>query len=192
MKEIIVDTNYPNYEYMNYTLFIGFISNRNIEDCLIELIRAIDCTKRTKQGKRYMITDCYAYNNFIYWYIRCLLRITDYIKYNYYYNLLYTVHNFNLEFESLFVEKEEKKIKTPKVKKEKVKVENKFIKEVTHNLFTGEEIYIYFNPKTGEEIESDNPNLLDELNERLKRKSKVKSNNYIKPEHLHFNFNKHE
>lgn len=186
MKEIIINTNYPNYEYMDYTLFISFISNRNIEDCLIELIRNIDCTKRTKEGKRYMIVNCYAYNKFIYWYIRCLLRLTDYIKYNYYYNLLYAIHNFNLEFESLFVEKEEKKVKTTRKKKEKVKVENKFIKKVTLNIFTGEEMYIYFNPKTGEEIESDNPNLLDELNAP---KKKIKYN-YIKPEHLHFNFNK--
>lgn len=186
MKEIVIDTNYPNYEYMDYNIFIGLIANKNIYDALDEIIRNIDCTKRTKQGKRYIFTDCYAYDKFIYWYIRCLLRITDYVKYNYYYNLLYTVHNFNLEFESLFAEKEEKKIKTPRVKKEKVKVENKFIKKITHNLFTGEEIYIYFNPKTGEEIESDNPDLLDELNAP---KKKIKYN-YIKPEHLHFNFNK--
>lgn len=189
MKEIIIDTNYPNYEYMDYILFIGFISNRNIEDCLIELIRNIDCTKRTKQGKRYMIVNCYAYDKFIYWYIRCLFRVTDYIKYNYYYNLLYTVHNFNLEFESLFVEKEEKKIKTTRVKKEKVKVENKFIRKVTYDLFTNEPHYIYFNLKTGEEINSDNPDLLDELNNKTKNVRKV-SKMVPVPTGIIFNFNK--
>ena len=49
MKEIIIDTNYPNYEYMDYNTFIGLIANKNIYDALDEIIRNIDCTKRTKQ-----------------------------------------------------------------------------------------------------------------------------------------------
>ena len=40
-------------------------------------------------------------------------------------------------------------------------------------MFTGKTNYIYSNLKTGEEIISDNPNLLEELNKSKEKKNKV-------------------
>ena len=195
MKDIIINTTYPPYGYLDTELYFNLLKkhNNNYVACLDELLNELDCTRLNKKGQQLISTEHYSYENTIYLYIRILLRIKNEITYNAYYDILLKRHNANLEFESEYktpVISKTKKAKTDKPKK--IKVENKFIRKVTIDLFTDKEVYIYFNPKTGEEIESDNPNLLDELNERLKRKSKVKSNNYIKPEHLHFNFNKHE
>ena len=194
MINIIVDTNYPGYGYLDTELYFEFLRKHNEDyiSCLNELLDTeLDCTRINKKGKQLITTISYSYEMTIYLYIRILNKIKDYVVYNTYYDLLMNKHNDNLDFEKYYtVEIPQKKTKVKKEKVKKVKVENKFIRKVTSDLFTNKEIYIYFNPKTGEEIESDNPNLLDELNERLKNKRKSKSNNYIKPEHLHFNFNK--
>ena len=70
------------------------------------------------------------------------------------------------------------KIQNNKTKtKTKKTIPNKFVKAVTKDLFTGEDIYVYENLKTGEIIKSKNPNLLDELNapKEKEKKTKVKS-----------------
>ena len=43
-------------------------------------------------------------------------------------------------------------------------------------MFTNEEKYIYYNKVTGEEIESTNPNMLDELNAPKKKERKKSIN----------------
>ena len=69
-----------------------------------------------------------------------------------------------------------------------IKIPNKFIKYTSRDLFTQEDTYIYENPKTGEKIFSDNPNLLDELNNKSKKK-KDKSN-VVSINNLFFDFKK--
>lgn len=189
MKEIIINTNYPNYSY-NETEKYFYLLNKfnNIEDSINYILSDLDCTRLTKDGKRICTTNSFMYENYIYLYIRFLLRIKDYVLYNKYYNLLLKIHNNNLEFEKTFIEKPiDKKKKVVKSKKQKI--DNKFIRKVTYDLFTNEPHYIYFNPKTGEEINSDNPNLLDELNNKTKNVRKV-SKMVPVPTGIVFNFKK--
>ena len=56
-------------------------------------------------------------------------------------------------------------IKNQKLKNLKVKAKpNKFVRQVTKDMFTGQIIYVYTNLKTGETIKSTDGNKLDELN----------------------------
>ena len=189
MKEIIINTDYPNYSYNETEKYFYLLNKFNtIEGSINYILSDLDCTRLTKDGKRICTTNSFIYENYIYLYIRFLLRIKDYILYNKYYELLLNIHNNNLEFEKTFVEKPVDK-KKKVVKSKKQKIDNKFIRKVTYDLFTNEPHYIYFNPKTGEEINSDNPNLLDELNNKTKNVRKV-SKMVPVPTGIVFNFKK--
>ena len=189
MKEIVIDTNYPNYSYNETEKYFYILNKFNtIEGSINYILSDLDCTRLTKDGKRICTTNSFMYENYVYLYIRFLLRIKDYALYNKYYELLLSIHNNNLKFEETFIEKPVIK-NNKKTKTKKQKVDNKFIRKITYDLFTNEPYYIYFNPKTGEEINSDNPDLLDELNNKKKNVRKV-SKMVSVPTGIIFNFNK--
>ena len=106
-------------------------------------------------------------------------------KYNDYCELLFAVHNKNIEFE---LANPEIKEKPTKKRTKKVKIENKYIREETSDLFDGHTTYIYSNFKTGDVIYSDNPNLLEELNKPKEKKKKTK----VVQGSFTFNFNKNK
>ena len=189
MKEIVIDTNYPNYSYNETEKYFYILNKFNtIEGSINYILSDLDCTRLTKDGKRICTTNSFMYDNYVYLYIRFLLRIKDYALYNKYYELLLSIHNNNLKFEETFIEKPVVK-NNKKTKTKKQKVDNKFIRKITYDLFTNEPHYIYFNPKTSEEINSDNPDLLEELNNKKKNVRKV-SKMVSVPTGIIFNFNK--
>lgn len=146
-----------------YTLYVG-----DIYDKLNEYLNDLDCTRIYKSGRPMMI----AYNSYkstMAKFFKLLYKIPGYSIYNEYVNKLIQRHidNILFEFNNPII-----KTKPTNSKKQKSKP-NKWVKSITNDLFTGEERYIYENLKTGEIITSGNPNLLEELNNKKKDKSKV-------------------
>lgn len=91
-----------------------------------------------------------------------LLRINNPFDYNETLRRIIDVHKENIIIYDSF-----NNISKPtKVKKSKLK--NKFYRQEQPDIF-GKIKYIYINPKTNEQFESDNPNLLDELNKPKRR-----------------------
>ena len=78
-------------------------------------------------------------------------------------------------------------LKKPETKKSKGKSKpNKFVRQVTKDIFTGETVYVYTNLKTGETIKSTDGNKLDELN--AKKKAKKEKTSYVPMSAMTFKF----
>ena len=71
-----------------------------------------------------------------------------------------------------------------------IRIENKFIKYTTKDIFTEKETYIYENLRTLEKINSNNPNLLEELNTPKKKKIKKKKEVGVPISSMTFSFKK--
>ena len=134
----------------------------------------LDCLNpQIYKDKLYFDTTSFAYKEIIIKYFRRLYTLINYIEYNYWLDKLINKIQDNLIFEYEFkitskVMKEHPKIDKPK----KESKPNKWVKLETEDLFDGHKTYIYENLKTGEQIESDDPNKLEELN-APKKKEKV-------------------
>lgn len=174
MTNIIINTNYPMYDDIQFGNFSYLLSKQNIETSLKETLRELDCTKLYKDKLIYTIHTT-QYENAVNLYIRLLLRLNNQILYNLYAGALQEQHQINIKFEEEFRLKDNI-IKTVKKKKEKTaKYPNKYIRHETTNLYTGKIEYIYDNLHTGDSFTSDNPGLLPELNERKTKRNKVKT-----------------
>lgn len=182
----LINTNYPNYEYYEIETFFNLLNNKNINDILDELLRDLDCTKLLKDGRQIQKTSDNRYKRTFYLFIRCMFRLDNPFVYNHYYDELLKVHKNNMEFEEVY--KEPVKNNKSQTKTKKKKVENKFFRSVTHDMFTNEVKYIYWNPKTNEEIISTNGDLLEELNNNIKKK-KPKTSNIVVPKGIVYKFN---
>lgn len=142
----------------------------NTQDELLSIIndmfKELDCSKLinniplvTINSPRYenALSDIYYYINH---FGNCIIH-NDLI------DKLIETHKNNIVIESLRYNI----IKKPESKKPKSKSKpNKFVRQVTKDIFTGEIIYIYTNLKTGETIKSTDGNKLDELNAKKKVK----------------------
>ena len=173
---IELNINYPDVDY-------GYFKNLNIyhnDDDLCKILNNIlydlNCTREISCG-RVLMTHYPMYNIRLSNYYYYLLRLDNQILYNTYIDKLIKRHldNIIFEYEHPYIKSN---IDKPKNKPSKKQIPNKFIKQVTTDLFTGETIYIYENFKTGEVIESKNPNLLDELN-ASKKKERPKKVKYV-------------
>lgn len=174
MTNIIVDTNYPMYDDIQFGNFSYLLSKQDIETSLKQTLRELDCTKLYKDKLIYTIhTTQYEQN--VNLYIRLLLRLTDYHLYNTYFSALQEQHQINIKFEEEFKLKDNITKKVKKKKQKTIKYPNKYIKHETTNLYTGKIEYIYDNLCTGDSFTSDNPDLLPELNERKTKRNKVKT-----------------
>lgn len=147
---------------------------KGIEGVLLDILQDLDCTRIYKSGRPMMLSYP-RYKILIAEYFRFLYKIIDFELYNFWFDKLIARHEENISFE--FYNPITKK-KPTKSKKQQSKP-NKWIKAVTNDLFTGEERYIYENLKTGEIITSGNPNLLDELNSKPKKKNKKEEVNSV-------------
>lgn len=126
--------------------------------------------------KLYYDTTSVIYNDVLNNYFRRLYTITNYIEYNYWFDKLINRIQENIIFEYNFKishTMKEGPVKTKKVSNgtKKSTIPNKWIRHETINLFDGKTTYIYENLKTGEQMESDNPDLLNELNAKHKKKT---------------------
>ena len=80
MKDIIINTTYPPYGYLDTELYFNLLEkhNNNYVACLDELLKELDCTRLNKKGQQLISTIHYSYENTIYLYIRILLRIKNF------------------------------------------------------------------------------------------------------------------
>ena len=172
-KSINVEINIPNIEYFDWQRLNNCLTDEDIVFVLEDYLTKLDCTIEYSSG-RPMMTTYPMYQNYkdIYYYY--LLKIKNQYLYNLYLDKLCQKEYNNIVFELEYpyrVKQEKTKTKS-KVKKT---IPNKFIKAITKDLFTGEEIYVYENLKTGEIIKRKNPNLLDELNAPKKKEKKQRT-----------------
>ena len=104
------------------------------------------------------------------------------------------MHNSNNRICEDYVQKtkEFEKSKGKQKKPKKTKVKDEFVKSISTDLFDGTPKYIYSNLKTGQEIISDNPDLLEELNKPKEKKRNVRVSPKVVslPSGFTFKFNK--
>lgn len=174
-NKVNLTLTYPEIDYGFYKGIKEYYNDYDICNILNDLILDLDCTREISCG-RILMTTYPMYQNRLNIYYFYLVKLVNQITYNLYLDKLINRHLNNLIYEYLNPIKPVISKTTTKVKK-KNKAPNKFIKQITNDLYTNEEIYIYENLYTGEIIESKNPNLLEELNAPKKKhkSNKVKS-----------------
>lgn len=164
---------YPDVTYSYWKTRIPYENDNQLSNILMNLLVSLDCSI-TFSNQRLLYTTHMMYDYHISEYYYYLLHMENQELYNYYFDLLLFRHEENIQFEldnPIIVREVKPKVKT----KSKGKVSNKYVKQITTDLITNEEVYIYSNSKTGDTIQSSNPNLLDELNGiKPKKEKKVK------------------
>lgn len=172
-KSINVEFNVPNIEYFDWQRLNNCLTDEDIVFVLEDYLTKLDCTIEYSSG-RPMMTTYPMYQNHKDMYYYYLLKIKNQYLYNLYLDKLCQkeYNNIVFELEHPYRVKQEKTNTKSKVKKT---IPNKFVKAITKDLFTGEEIYVYENLKTGEIIKSKNPDLLDELNAPKKKEKKQRT-----------------
>ena len=170
-----LNLDYPKIDYTTFKRIRYYNNDFDLINILDDIIKDLDCTIEYDCGRPRMI-NYPIYTMSLSKYCFYLSRITNQFVYNKYVDKVIKRHIDNLifEYEHPYVPPISKKKSTTKKKKFPP---NKFFKQVTHDLFTGKEKYIYINPRTREEIISDNPNMLDELNapQKKERKKSIKT-----------------
>lgn len=155
--------NYDDYKWHIFTL-----NCENIKPMLLMILCDLNCTLEYKSG-RSCKTDYPIYKENIAKYLRYLNRITNYIEYNIWFDKLIQRHIDNIIYEH---NHSETMLKSGDNKTKAIP--NKFIRHETTDMYTGKTKYIYDNLKTGESIESDDPNLLSVLNSKSYKKKTTK------------------
>lgn len=162
---------YPMINYQEWKQTPDCNNDKDITDILDKYLTYMDCTKEYSSGRPMMTTyPIYSiYSTFYFWFV---IKLVNQFIYNQYINKLIKRHIDNLifEHENPYIANIEKSKRKPKRAKP-----NKFFKQTTIDLFTGEKIYYYDNPKTGEHIESKDGDKLKELNARKINKAIKKS-----------------
>lgn len=169
--------------------WITFPSYDNDFDTCCELERMLNselnCT-RVYNGVIFRTIHSYNYKYYCYIYYRLLLSLRNQLLYNKYVDKLIDNHNINVEM--YLNTKEDCAPKTKKKKTTTRKKKDKYIRETTTDIFTGETIYVYENTTTGEQITSKDGSLLDSLNGKVAKKKKSKDMPFIS--NISFKFNK--
>lgn len=162
--------NYPNVDYMYWKSCIDVKDDNDIINILNNKLKDLDCTKEYSCG-RPMMTNYFSYTSALSNYYYYLCKLTNQIIYNIYIDKLIDRHikNIVFEYEHPYIQSH---IKNKKESKKKKLPPNKFIKYTTFDIFTNKKIYIYENARTKEKIESNNPDLLNELNATKKKERK--------------------
>lgn len=153
-------------DYCNWRNIKDIKTDNDICEMLNLLLIYLDCS-RMLSGMPINRTTNIRYKDELgeYWYY--LLKFNNQLLYNEYFDKLINLHTKNIIVENSRI----KEVKPKVTKTKKAKVENKYFRYTTKDMFTNEEVFVYRNPKTGDEITSTNPDLLDELN---KPKEKVR------------------
>lgn len=153
-------------DYCNWRNIKDTKTDNDICEILNLLLIYLDCS-RMLSGMPINRTTNIRYKDELgeYWYY--LLKFNNQLLYNEYFDKLINLHTKNIIIENSRI----KEVKPKVTKTKKPKVENKYFRYTTKDMFTNEEVFVYRNPKTGDEITSTNPDLLEELN---KPKEKVR------------------
>jgi hypothetical protein len=180
-QDCYLDFNRPTVDYMYWRSLIDARTDEDVVQVLDKTLKDLDCTKEYDCG-RPMMTSYFSYTSTISYYCYYLYKLTNQITYNNYIDKLIEKHIDNLvfEYEHPYAPNH---IKTVKESKKKKLPPNKFNRYTTTDMFTGNVVYIYENARTKEKIESNNPNLLDELNapKKKERKKSIKVKKSVVP-----------
>ena len=187
LTEDILHINRPNVDTLYWYNSVNCKTDKDIVKVLNNILIKLDCTKEYECG-RPMMTTFFNYTNTMNDYYYYLLKLVNYITYNIYLDKLIQRHidNVIFEYEHPYAPKQVGKKKRNSKKRT---IKNEFVRYKTFDLFTGTEKYIYNNDKTGEEVESNNPNLLKELNAK-KKKTKPKREHIVPMKFMTFSFDK--
>lgn len=163
--------NYTYLEWNRYCYELDKYGNNYIN----EIFKELNCDRYNKYGQQLISIDTYEYQLLLNNAIRVLDKLNDCLYYNVLFRNLVNIHETNIQVcKEYFARLEETKIhKTNRKSNKKSKVKDEYLRSVSTDLFTGEPKYIYSNLKTGDEIISDNPDLLEELNKPKEKKKKA-------------------
>ena len=164
-----LEVTYPIIDYGKFKRLHEYNSDSDLIKILDNILKDLDCTKEYN-GVRFRTTSYPIYSMFLSDYYFYVNKIVNQFIYNEYIDKLIKRHIDNIVFEhdNPYI------INTKNNKKKKKSPPNKFVKYTTKDMFTNKSKYVYCNYKTDEQIESDNPDLLDKLNSKI---SKRKQNN---------------
>lgn len=186
---------------LNELYWYYYESFYNSEENLLEQINKsiIDLHPKFYKEAIYFGTDSTSYKDSLALIFRLLYRISDYILYNTIVEQIAKIHSDNIADEHEFLLSIKPKSKQRKMKdgakRPKNIIKNEFVRHETEDMFTGKKTYLYENLKTGNRIESEDPNLLETLNApkpKVKKEKtvKVKFVQKIDMSQVKFKFNK--
>lgn len=141
-------------------------TDEDIETILGNILRDIDLSKKI-DGLLTCHINTPRYESALSEYIFYVKQFNNHLKWNEWIDKLLLFHACNLVYEKDYIPPVQPKQKKPKNKNSKPKPKNEFYRRQTFDLFTGAPIYEYVNPRTGEMITSDNPNLATKLNAEI-------------------------
>lgn len=164
-----LEVQYPIIDYGKFKRLHEYNNDSNLIKILDNILKDLDCTKEYN-GVRFRTTTYPIYSMFLSDYYFYVNKIVNQFIYNEYIDKLIKRHIDNIVFEhdNSYI------VNTKSNKKKKKSPPNKFVKYTTKDMFTNKSKYVYCNYKTDEQVESDNPDLLDKLNSKI---SKRKQNN---------------
>lgn len=178
---------YPIIEYYNWKRLTDYKNNEDICKILDNKLQDLNCTKKYNEKLIRTINDG-IYSIILNEYFYYLVKLTNQFIYNEYFDKLINCHIDNILFE--ITDNAMQTIVKQYPKSKRKRPENKFVKYTTIDIFTGKETYIYENLRTLEKINSDNPNLLEELNTPKKKKVSKKKEIGVPISSITFSFKK--
>lgn len=160
-----LEVAYPIIDYSKFKRLHEYNSDNDLIKILSNILKDLDCTKEYN-GVRFRTTTYPIYSMFLSDYYFYVNKIVNQFIYNEYIDKLIKRHIDNIVFEH-----DNPYIANTKTNKKKKKSPpNKFVKYTTKDMFTNKSKYVYCNYKTDEQIESDNPDLLDKLNSKVSKR----------------------
>lgn len=186
---------YPNINYGFWKDVKEYNCDEDITNILDRLLIDADCST-LYNNQQVVKTTSFVYETYLSHYYYYLLRIRNQFIYNMYFDKLIDKHALNIKFEDTFEEivipnkttmkkgSANQRSSTRGADKKPRGVKNQYVRQETTDLITGKITYLYSNAKTEDVIQSEDPNLLDELN----GKKKKKATKVITPKKVVFSF----
>ena len=173
-EDIIYNHNLFNYSYLEWNRYCYELDKYG-DNYIYEIFKELNCDRYNKYGQQLISINDYEYQLLLNNAIRVLDKLNDCISYNFLFFSLVSIHENNIRICEKYStrHKETEVHKTNRKSNKKPKVKDEYLRSVSTDLFTGNPKYIYSNLKTGDEIISDNPDLLEELNKPKEKKKKA-------------------
>ena len=173
-EDIIYNHILFNYTYLEWNRYCYELDKYG-DNYIYEIFKELNCDRYNKYGQQLISINDYEYQLLLNNAIRVLDKLNDYLSYNNLFCNLILIHKNNVQIceEHSARLKETEVHKTNRKSNKKPKVKDEYLRSVSTDLFTGQPKYIYSNLKTGDEIISDNPDLLEELNKPKEKKKKA-------------------
>lgn len=173
-EDIIYNHNLFNYSYLEWNRYCYELDKYG-DNYIYEIFKELNCDRYNKYGQQLISINDYEYQLLLNNAIRVLDKLNDYLSYNSLFYNLVSIHKNNIQICQEYSTRptETEVHKTNRKSNKKPKVKDEYIRSVSTDLFTGNPKYIYSNLKTGDEIISDNPDLLEELNKPKEKKKKA-------------------